>query len=113
MFRLSIMIALAGASLAGPAQSAERCVSQLNGLVDDWRSIAVPGTQDSAKSRSQQGHEHTAREVEFMRRQIRLAQRLCNEGEEHEAMLRMDVVRAWLQLPEVRHPRDHRYKYVP
>jgi hypothetical protein len=30
-----------------------------------------------------------------MRSQIRLALRLCDEGKTHEAMLRMDVVRAW------------------
>ncbi len=43
-----------------------------------------------------------------MRSQIRLAFRLCNENESHEAMLRMDVVRAWLKLPEVQHPLGHR-----
>lgn len=46
-----------------------------------------------------------------MRSQIRLALRLCNEGKTHEATLRMDVVRAWLKLPEVEHPVDHRRSY--
>jgi len=43
-----------------------------------------------------------------MRSQIRLALRLCNENKSHEAILRMDVVRAWLKLPEVQHPLGYR-----
>jgi hypothetical protein len=38
-----------------------------------------------------------------------LAAHLCKDGNEHEAMLRMDVVRAWLKLPEVEHPAAHGY----
>ncbi|GEM_PF-3100740 len=55
--------------------------------------------------------EHVAREVWYMRSQIRLALRLCNEGKTHDAMLRMNAVRAWFKLPEVDHPADHRRSY--
>jgi hypothetical protein len=111
MLRFSTAMILFLAGLAYPARSDERCNSQLRGLVNDWKSIAVPGKTDSGKSESIPAHEHSELEVEYMRRQIRLALRLCNEGKEHEAMLRMDVVRAWLKLPEVQHPSGHRYRY--
>ena len=113
MTRAVIISVLLLLGLADAARSDERCVNQLNRLVDQWKSIAVPGAPDARTSGSQAGHEHIAREVEYMRGQVRSALRLCNEGKEHEAMLRMDVVRAWLKLPEVQHPRDHRYRYNP
>jgi hypothetical protein len=91
------------AALGGRAEADEACIAELNKLVADWRSIAVPGGVSAAPE-----HDHDAREVWYMRSQIRLAQRLCGESKVHEAMLRMDVVRAWLKLPEVRHPTDHR-----
>ena len=112
MLRLSIATIMLLAGFVHPARSDERCASQLGRLVDEWKSIAVPGAPSSGKP-GQQAHEHTELEVEYMRRQIRLALQLCNEGKEHEAMLRMDVVRAWLKLPELQHPADHRYRYDP
>lgn len=96
---------IAGAGLSGPAQGADTCRSALDDLVSEWRSIAVPGKPDPSD------HVHTAPEVWYMRSQLRLALRLCEEDKDHEALLRMDVVRAWLRLPEVRHPVDHRYRY--
>jgi hypothetical protein len=113
MLRVSTATILLLVGLAYPARSDERCASRLRGLVNDWKSIAVPGKTDSGKSESIPAHKHTELEVEYMRRQIRLALQLCNEGKDHEAMLRMDVVRAWLKLPEVQHPSSHRYRYEP
>ena len=101
-------------ALRSEANASEACVGRLNQLVDEWKSIAVPGdrgAQGEVPGASRARHEHTAREVEYMRSQIRLALQLCKENKEHEAMLRRDVVRAWLQLPDVRHPKDHRYSY--
>lgn len=78
----------------------------LDEIVADWRSIAVPAVEKAETP----DHVHTALEVWYMRSQLRLALRLCQEGKDHEAMVRVDVVRAWLKLPEVRHPVDHRYR---
>jgi len=90
----------------------DACTAALNQLVQDWTSIAVPGpTPTGPNQTSAPEHEHDAQEVWYMRSQIRLALRLCREGKAHEAMLRMDVVRAWLKLPEVEHPMDHRRSY--
>jgi hypothetical protein len=100
------------AALGGQAMADDACVTELNKLVHDWTSIAVPGPAATGRDQSSTpDHEHAAREVWYMRSQIRLALRLCNEGKTHEAMLRMDVVRAWLKLPEVQHPPDHRRSY--
>jgi hypothetical protein len=100
------------AALQGHAMADDACTAALNKLVHDWTSIAVPGpTPTGPNQSSEPEHEHDAQEVWYMRSQIRLALRLCNEGKTHEALLRMDVVRAWLKLPEVEHPADHRRSY--
>lgn len=100
---------LAGFALGNPVRADDGCKQALNDLIAQWRSIAVPATA-SAKS-DLPGHVHTALEVWYMRNQLRLALRQCEQGKDHEAMLRMDVVRAWLKLPEVSHPLDHRYRF--
>lgn len=111
MLRTLIAIAIV-VSPHGHARADDECVAVLNKLVHDWTSIAVPGPPPSGPNQpSQRDHEHDVQEVWYMRSQIRLALRLCNEGNTHEAMLRMDVVRAWLRLPEVEHPADHRRSY--
>jgi len=97
-----------GIANAQPGPANDSCKMRLDSLVAEWRSIAVPGTPAESESAR---HSHTALEVWYMRSQLRLARRSCEEGDEHEAMLRMDVVRAWLRLPEVSHPADHRYRY--
>jgi hypothetical protein len=109
MLRIPIVTAVLF-GLCGVAKADDACVAELNALVRDWTSIAVPGTATTGTGPSAE-HEHDAREVWYMRSQIRLALRLCNDGKTHEAMLRMDVVRAWLKLPEVQHPVDHRRSY--
>lgn len=90
MLRASIAIVVF-AVLRGQAMADDARVADLNKLVRDWTSIAVPGTATTGPDQSSTPeHEHDAREVWYMRSQIRLALRLCNEGKTHEAMLRMD-----------------------
>lgn len=109
MVRAPIILLMVFATLGGPAKADEACVAELNKLVHDWRAIAVPGGPAVGPDPSSKpAHDHDTGEIWYMRSQIRLAFRLCNENESHEAMLRMDVVRAWLKLPEVQHPLGHR-----
>jgi len=111
MLRAPIAIVIL-ATLHGHAAADDACTAALSKLVHEWSSIAIPGPAAPGPNRSSEPeHEHDAQEVWYMRSQIRLALRLCNEGKTHEAMLRMDVVRAWLKLPEVEHPVDHRRSY--
>ncbi len=109
MLRFCALVLLTFASIGGRANASDACVAQLNKLVDDWNAIAVPGGS-AAASPQVQDHGHSASEVWYMRSQLRLALRLCHGDNDHEAYLRMDVVRAWLKLPEIRHPVDHRYR---
>lgn len=99
------VLVIATIALPGIARATDTCRKALDDLVSEWRSIAVPGKPEPPD------HVHTPLEVWYMRGQLRLALRLCEEDKDHEAMLRMDLVRAWLRLPEVRHPADHRYRY--
>ena len=36
---------------------------------------------------------------------------MCRQGNDHEALLHLDIVRAFLNLPEIQHPTDHRYLF--
>lgn len=111
MSRSFALVSLAFVLIGGNANAGDACVIQLNSLVDAWNATAVPGGAVGSPTQSQApAHGHSASEVWYMRSQLRLALRLCHEGNDHEAYLRMDVVRAWLKLPEVRHPVDHRYR---
>lgn len=103
---LVVMTALA----LNSAQAEETCRTSLGTLSKDWATIAVPGPKPESADSEQEKHLHSAPEVEYMRSQLRLAARRCDEGNDHEALLRMEVVRAWLRLPEVQHPSDHRYR---
>lgn len=92
------------------AEAEGLCRASLEELSKDWAAIAVPGPNSRSANPEQEKHQHSSPEVEYMRSQLRLAARRCDEGNDHEALLRMDVVRAWLRLPEVQHPSDHRYR---
>ena len=39
------------------------------------------------------------------------AEDLCKAGNEHEALLHLNVIRAFLDLCEFQHPRSHLYLY--
>lgn len=56
---------------------------------------------------SRQGKWYTPTSIDYMHQQLNLANRLCQNGNEQESMLRMDLVRKWLRLPEVKHPEEH------
>jgi hypothetical protein len=97
--------------IGGPALAANDCAGQLDTLGKEWGAIAfpTPAKPNAAIAYGNGGHVHTGGQVTYMTNQIRLAAHLCKDGNEHEAMLRMDVVRAWLKLPEVEHPAAHGY----
>ena len=109
--RLAATAALATLLMGGAALAANDCAGQLDDLGKQWGAIAfpTPSKPNAPITYGNRGHVHTGSQVTFMTDQIRLAAHLCKDGNEHEAMLRMDVVRAWLNLPEVQHPSDHGY----
>jgi hypothetical protein len=46
-----------------------------------------------------------------MRFHLSEAATLCKQGSDHEALLHLDVVRAFLKLPDIQHPTDHHYLF--
>lgn len=53
------------------------------------------------------GHAHTIADLDSMRRHMIAAKETCASGNEHAAMLHMDVVRALHKLPAIQHPDEH------
>lgn len=92
--------------------SQSSCSQQLKQLSDEWQGIKFSPEADLHQNRNYgwNSHAHSEAEIVFLEAQLQMAERLCTEGKEHDAMLRMDVARAILKLPEVSHPASHRYK---
>lgn len=112
-------VALGAAVLSGAvrAEAAETtpqqqtCAQELVVLGGQWDSVGLPSLGKPAQGRvyGAAGHAHTGGEISFMRQQLGKAARSCKAGEEHEAMLRMDAVRAIMKFAEIAHPASHRY----
>ena len=105
------LVAIGPVRAAEPPAGSQTCSQELTVLSGQWNAIGLPPPEKPGQARvdGRGGHAHTAGEVSFMRNQIGRAARLCKDGNEHEAMLRMDVVRAILKLAEVQHPTAHNY----
>lgn len=116
---LGIVTVVAAMSVAGvgpvraanPVPGSQTCAQELTVLSGQWNDIGLPSPTKPAQARvaGTGGHVHTGGEVTFMREQFNRAAHLCKDGNEHEAMLRMDIVRAILNLSEVQHPAAHNY----
>ena len=106
-----ILVGIGPVRAAEPPAGSQACSQELDALSGQWNAIGLPPPEKPGQPRvnGRGGHSHTAGEVNFMRNQIGRAARLCKDGNEHEAMLRMDVVRAILKLAEVQHPAAHNY----
>jgi len=80
-------------------------------LGGQWDAIGLPPPTKPGQSRveGRGGHNHTGGEVDFMEQQLGKAAKSCKAGQEHEAMLRMDAVRAIMKFAEIPHPASHHY----
>ena len=88
----------------------DTCQAAIEQTKSDWQAISLqPASKPGAMSQGTGGHRHVQAAVDSMRFHLASAVRLCNEGKDHEARLHLDVVRAFLNLPEVQHPTDHNY----
>ena len=114
-----LSVALGAAILLGaaPAKAVEAvpqqqtCAQELVVLGGQWNAVGLPTPGKPAQGRvdGTAGHTHTGGEVNFMRQQLGKAARSCEAGDEHEAMLRMDAVRAIMKFTEIAHPASHHY----
>jgi hypothetical protein len=106
----------AGASAQTPAANAPAappatCQQQLDELSKTLSALMPFGLEKPGQGKvtGHKGHTHTGIDYNYMNTQMRRAQQDCKAGKEHEATLRMDVVRAVMKLPEVEHPASHNY----
>jgi len=99
---------IAGTSASASAQST--CGAAIEKTKSDWRAIHLqPASKPGAMSQGVDGHKHIQAAVDSMTSHMSIATEFCKGGKDHEAMLHLDVVRAFLNLPEVQHPTDHRF----
>lgn len=96
----------------GAAEAADACYAEIEKTKSDWQSIKLePGSKPSAIEKGVYPHEHIKAAVDSMRYHLAMAEALCKEGKDHESLLHLDVIRAFLNLPEIRHPTSHHYLF--
>ncbi len=105
IFAVSVLAASAGAASAD-------CRSEIEKTKNDWAALKLePGSKPSSPEKGIKGHEHITAAVTSMRYHLAEAENLCAAGNEHEALLHVNVIRAFLDLPEFQHPASHHYLY--
>lgn len=85
------------------AQGVARCISDVEDVSRTWHQLedgSERGSQAGPSAR-RAGPHHAGPHVEYMRNQLRLALRQCQEGNLDEAQLRIALIRSWLKLPEM------------
>ncbi len=108
--RRSILVAFMVAASTGLANAA--CQSEIEKTKNDWRALRLePGRKPTSPSKGVAGHEHVTAAVTSMRFHLHEAEQLCSEGKDHESLLHVNVIRAFLDLPEFQHPASHHYLY--
>ncbi len=109
---MKAFILAAGILAAGVGTAYADCRSEIEKTKSDWAALRLePGSKPSSLSKGVGRHEHIQAAVTSMRVHLHEADRLCAEGEEHKALLHLNVIRAFLELPEIQHPTSHRYLY--
>ncbi len=94
---------------ATPASAAPACEAQVAEMQAAWKAVPHPYSK-LAEKKTRADHDHNAMSETYMNGQLRQAESLCKGGNDHEALLRLDVIRAWLKLPEIAHPVEHNYQ---
>lgn len=109
---MRIFVLLAGMVAAGVGTAHADCKSEIEKTKSDWAALRLePQSKPSSISKGVGGHEHIQAAVTSMRYHLHQAVELCNAGNDHESLLHVNVIRAFLDLPEFQHPTSHRYLY--
>lgn len=105
-----LVTAVAFATAMGSARAQNACKAEIEKTVNDWGAIRLaPAPKPGAISRGVGSHAHVQAAVDSMRYHLAAARALCKDGNDHETLLHLGVIRAFLNLPEIQHPTDHRY----
>ncbi len=97
---------------AGVGAAYADCRSEIEKTKNDWAALRLePESKPSSISKGVGGHEHIQAAVTSMRVHLHEAESLCNEGKDHESLLHVNVIRAFLDLPEFQHPKSHYYLF--
>jgi hypothetical protein len=112
--KIPVLTAVVLVGTLGVAQAENACNSEIKKTKSDWQAISLqPAPKPGAISKGVKGHAHIQSVVDSMRFHFAEAVTLCKQGQDHEALLHIDIVRAFLNLPEIQHPTDHRYLFSP
>ena len=97
---------------AGFAHAENACGPEVAKTRGDWQALALKTpSKPTGMAYGVNGHHHVMSEVYSMRFHLKSAEDLCAKGDDHRALLHLDVVRAFLELPEIAHPTDHHYLF--
>lgn len=97
---------------AGGGTAYADCRADIEKTKSDWAALRLePGAKPSSLSKGVTGHEHIQAAVTSMRYHLHQAESLCGEGKDHESLLHVNVIRAFLELPEFQHPASHHYLF--
>jgi hypothetical protein len=109
----TLILAVAALAATIPTAHAElACNSEIAKTVSDWQAIKlVPAPKPATISKGVGTHAHVQAAVDSMRFHLATAKSPCSEGRDHESLLHLDVIRAFLALPEIRHLVDHHYLF--
>lgn len=108
---IAALVVVASSCAAYAQQPApQACGAEIDRFTKEWNAIALPtGSKPNAHVTAPGGHSHIQGEVNIMMFHAKKAVALCREGKDHDALLHMDMVRAWLKLPDLPHPASHNY----
>ena len=96
----------------GAARAENACDGEIQKTKSDWQALRLePASKPMGIAKGVNGHKHITAEVASMRFHLVRAQDLCKAGNDHEALLHLDVIRAFLKIPEIQHPVDHHYLF--
>ena len=110
--KLAFLATAALIGLLSAAYAENACNAEIQKTKSDWQAIALqPTSKPGQISQGVNGHAHIQSAVDSMRFHLAEAETLCKQGKDHEALLHLDVLRAFLNLPEIQHPTDHRYLF--
>jgi hypothetical protein len=96
-----LTLALGLAGCGGTSQTAGSCGAALDSLMSRWDSIgfAEPGKPAQMIVSGRNGYSTTGGSFNFMRQQIRVAARDCEQGRNADALARIEKVRTLLAHP--------------